>query len=106
MSPRTLRVTSADGVGLVVHDLGREGRPLLLSHATGFHGCVLDPLAAELAPEFHCWSLDYRGHGDSDDPPTDIGDWTRFGDDAVAVAEALDLDDALGFGHSMGGAAL
>ena len=106
MDPGILRVTSADGVGLVVHDLGGEGRPLLLSHATGFHGCVLAPLAGELAAEFHCWSLDYRGHGDSDDPPTDIGDWSRFGDDAVAVAEALDLEGALGFGHSMGGAAL
>jgi pimeloyl-ACP methyl ester carboxylesterase len=106
MSPRTLRVISADGVGLALHDLGGEGRPLLLSHATGFHGCVLAPLAAELAPELRCWSLDYRGHGDSDDPPTDIGDWARFGDDAVAVSEALGLDGALGFGHSMGGAAL
>ena len=106
MDPGILRVTSADGVGLVVHDLGGEGRPLLLSHATGFHGCVLAPLAGELAAEFHSWSLDYRGHGDSDDPPTDIGDWSRFGDDAVAVAEALDLEGALGFGHSMGGAAL
>jgi pimeloyl-ACP methyl ester carboxylesterase len=99
-------VTSADGVGLALHDLGGEGPPILLSHATGFHGCVLAPLAAELATDFHCWSLDYRGHGDSDVPPTDIGDWGRFGDDAVAVAEVLDLHGALGFGHSMGGAAL
>jgi pimeloyl-ACP methyl ester carboxylesterase len=106
MDPGILRVTSADGVGLVVHDLGGGGRPLLLSHATGFHGCVLAPLAGELAGEFHCWSLDYRGHGDSDDPSTDIGDWSRFGDDAVAVADALELEGALGFGHSMGGAAL
>jgi pimeloyl-ACP methyl ester carboxylesterase len=111
MAPSTVRVTSADGVGLALHDLsrvdlGREGRPLLLSHATGFHGYVFGPLADELASDFHCWSLDYRGHGDSDDPPTDIGDWRRFGDDAVAAAEALELDGALGFGHSMGGAAL
>jgi pimeloyl-ACP methyl ester carboxylesterase len=99
-------VTSADGVGLALHDLGGEGPLLLLSHATGFHGCVLAPLAVELGREFHCWSLDYRGHGDSEDPPSDIGEWARFGDDAVAVAEALDLHGALGFGHSMGGAAL
>ena len=106
MAPSTLRLTSADGVGLALHDLGGEGPALLLSHATGFHGYVFAPLAAQLVPEFHCWSLDYRGHGDSEDPPTDIGDWSRFGDDAVAAADALGLQGALGFGHSLGGAAL
>jgi pimeloyl-ACP methyl ester carboxylesterase len=94
------------GVSLAVHDLGGHGPPLLLSHATGFHGCAYAPMATHLHPRFHSWALDYRGHGDSDPPPDDVVDWPVFGDDALAVAEALDLRGALGFGHSMGGATL
>ena len=39
-------------------------------------------------------------------PPTDIGEWDRLGADALAVADALGLQRAIGFGHSMGGTAL
>jgi pimeloyl-ACP methyl ester carboxylesterase len=99
-------VPSADGVRLAVHDLGGDGRPLLLSHATGFHGHVLGPLAAALSPRFHSWAIDHRGHGSSDRPATDIGDWSRFSHDVLAVSEALALEWAMGFGHSMGGTAL
>ena len=103
-----MRIASADGVELGLHDLGGSpGTPaLLLSHATGFHAYVFAPLAAHLAPRFHCWGIDYRGHGESDVPATDIGDWNRFGDDAGAAADALGLVGSLGFGHSMGGTAL
>jgi pimeloyl-ACP methyl ester carboxylesterase len=99
-------VTSTGGISLTVHDLGGEGPPLLLSHATGFHGCAYTPMAAHLRRRFHCWALDYRGHGDSDPPPDDVVAWPVFGDDALAVAEALELRGAMGFGHSMGGATL
>ena len=99
-------MSSADGVQLALHDLGGDGPPLLLSHANGFHGLVLAPLAMHLAARFHCWALDYRGHGESQDPPTDIGDWQGFAADARAAADALSLHGAIGFGHSLGGTAL
>jgi pimeloyl-ACP methyl ester carboxylesterase len=99
-------VSSSGGVRLDVHDLGGDGPALLLSHATGFHGCVYAPMAAVLRGRFHCWAPDYRGHGDSEAPPEDNVEWTVFGDDALAVAEALDLRGAVGFGHSMGGSTL
>ena len=99
-------VTSTDGVQLAVHDLGGDGAPLLVSHATGFHGCAYGPMADHLRSRFHCWALDYRGHGDSGAPPGDVVGWDVFGQDALAVAEALDLRRAMGFGHSMGGATL
>jgi pimeloyl-ACP methyl ester carboxylesterase len=99
-------VSSSGGVSLVVHDLGGRGPALLLSHATGFHGCVYGPMAAVLRERFHCWALDYRGHGDSEAPPEDNVEWNVFGDDALAVAEALHLHGAIGFGHSMGGSTL
>jgi pimeloyl-ACP methyl ester carboxylesterase len=105
---RRVRIASSDGVELALHDLGGppDASPLLLSHATGFHAYVLAPLAEHLASRFHCWGLDYRGHGHSADSPTDIGDWSRFGADASAAARALGLEGAIGFGHSMGGTAL
>ena len=103
-------VDSTDGVRLAVHDLGGDGPPLLLSHTTGFHGHVWAPLAATLATRFHCWSLDYRGHGDSTEPAGGSFHWTGAGADAWATVRAVRGSGAssplFGVGHSMGGAAL
>ena len=62
-----MRVPSTNGVEIKVHDLGGEGPPLVLAHATGFHGRVWEPLAAHLTG-FHLWSIDMRAHGDSTAP--------------------------------------
>jgi pimeloyl-ACP methyl ester carboxylesterase len=99
-------VESSDGVRVPVHDLGGTGPPLLLCHATGFHGLVWGPFAARLAQRFRVWSLDFRGHGDASPPPGHPVDWRGFGDDVLAVVDDLELERAFGFGHSMGGAAL
>src|SRR5215212_8769415 len=99
-------VESSDGVRVAVHDLGGAGPPLLLCHATGFHGLVWGPFAALLAQRFRVWSMDFRGHGDADPPPSLPVDWRGVGDDVLAVVDALGLEHPFGFGHSMGGAAL
>jgi pimeloyl-ACP methyl ester carboxylesterase len=65
---RRVLVTSSDGLHVAVHDLGGDGPPLLLSHATGFNGPVFAPLAHALAGRFHCWAMDHRGHGSSERP--------------------------------------
>ncbi|MFN8022657.1 MAG: alpha/beta hydrolase [Acidimicrobiales bacterium] len=101
-------VASTDGVQLAVHDLGGHGRPLLVSHATGFHGRCYLPMAAALADRFHSVAFDYRGHGDTSRPEGPVV-WDRYGDDAVAMGRAM--REAAGepvpaFGHSMGGACL
>ena len=44
MDGRMHHVDSTDGVVLALHDLGVDGPPLLLCHATGFHGRVWAPL--------------------------------------------------------------
>ena len=46
---------------------GRGGdHPILLvAHATGFHGRAYLPVAEHLAPPFHVFGLDFRGHGDT-----------------------------------------
>jgi pimeloyl-ACP methyl ester carboxylesterase len=103
-----VRVPSSNGVELAVHDLGGEGRPVLLAHATGFHGHVWLPLVGELGPGFHCFALDMRGHGDSTAPDPPDFDWHGFADDVLAAVDALDLAAArpLAVGHSKGAAAL
>lgn len=98
---------SSDHVSVVVHEFGGAGRPLLLSHATGFHGYCYLPIADELSEEFTSYALDYRGHGDTARPSDHEVVWERYGDDALAVARAVAPDGGLvGFGHSMGGACL
>ena len=100
-----MRVPSTDGVELEVHDLGGDGPPLLLAHATGFHGRVWEPLAAGLVG-YHRWSLDMRAHGDSDAPVDRPLEWYGFADDVLSVVDALGLDRPFAVGHSKGAASL
>ena len=103
---------STDGVELAVHDLGGDGPPLLMAHATGFCGPVLAPLAERLAGRFHCWAFDARGHGATRTPEDLDWGWGGFADDVLAVVDGLGLRGAGGgaplyaFGHSSGGAAV
>lgn len=100
------RLFSTDGVTVALHDLGGQGPPLLLCHATGFHGPIWAPVAAELAADAHCWALDFRGHGDSALPASDSLGWHRMADDVRAAAARLKGEALFGVGHSMGGTAL
>jgi pimeloyl-ACP methyl ester carboxylesterase len=97
---------------LAGYDWGGDGPPVLLAHATGFHGRVWAPVASGLvAGGRHVWSFDFRGHGDSDEPSTDDAasySWHAFADDVTAVADHLGVaadPDLLVCGHSKGGAA-
>jgi pimeloyl-ACP methyl ester carboxylesterase len=100
------QVTTTDGVDIAVHDLGGRGRPLVLAHATGLHGLVWQPLAAELIDDFRCFSLDARGHGDSDLPVDLDFAWSGLALDILAVIDGFGLERPLGVGHSSGGAAM
>jgi len=104
-SPEPLMIPSTDGVQVAVHDLGGDGPPLLLAHATGFHGRVWLPVARRLTG-YHSYALDFRGHGDSIVPDGLTYEWDGFGDDVLAVIDALGLDHVLAAGHSKGGASL
>ena len=97
---------STDGVEVPVYDFGGAGPPLLLAHATGFHGHVLEPLARRLGDRFHCYAFDERGHGDARTPKGTEFNWRGFADDALAAVDNLGLEHPFGFGHSAGGAAL
>jgi pimeloyl-ACP methyl ester carboxylesterase len=97
-------VASTDGVRLAVHDLGGDGPPALLCHATGFHARVWQPVADRLP--LRCYALDFRGHGDSELPDDVVIEWRGFAHDVLAVVDALGLDRPVAVGHSKGGAAL
>jgi pimeloyl-ACP methyl ester carboxylesterase len=107
MTGRPARVvTTADGARIVVHDLGGDGPPLLMVHATGMHGRVWSPVAAAVRGHFHCWAPDLRGHGDSGPPPDPPDDWLGFRRDLEAVVADLAIAGAPAVGHSMGGGSL
>lgn len=105
-----MRVMSSDHVSVAVHEFGGAGRPMLLSHATGFHGYCYLPIADRLDGRFRSYAVDLRGHGSTPRAHADgTGpfDWTAYGDDAQAAALAIAPDGGLvGFGHSMGATAL
>jgi pimeloyl-ACP methyl ester carboxylesterase len=96
---------SSSGVAITIHDLGGDGPPLLLCHATGFHGRVWQPVADRL-PDRRCFAPDLRGHGDSPVRPGLSLQWKGFADDVLAVIDTLGLSGVAAAGHSKGGAAL
>lgn len=94
----------ADSTDLAVHDLGGAGPPVVLAHATGFHGLVWGPVARELG-DFRCLAPDLSAHGDSVGDGHDFA-WERFAADILAVVDHYGLARPLGVGHSSGGTAL
>lgn len=105
--PPELRHLNANGLSLAYFEWRAERRgvepTLLLIHATGFHARVWDQVVARLGDR-HVIALELRGHGRSGFAP--FNSWQDFGEDVTAAARVLDLQDAIGVGHSMGAHAL
>jgi pimeloyl-ACP methyl ester carboxylesterase len=78
-----------------------DAPPILLVHATGFHARCWDRTVAALPEGYRVVAPDMRGHGRSSKQGPFL--WSSFGADLQAFCEALDLRDAIGAGHSMGG---
>jgi len=91
----------ANGVEIAAWVWPGGGPPLLFAHATGFHGRAWDAIIRKLRGRRRI-AVEVRGHGRSSKPEPPYL-WHDFGRDIVAVADALDVRDALGVGHSMGG---
>jgi predicted alpha/beta hydrolase len=115
---RAVAIRTDDGVRLVAHRLGpASGEPVLLlpgtfSNASFWLGTRGVGFARFLADRGYCtWSLDPRGHGDSDrQPPGERWSFDQWGrQDAVAAIRTLAAADGRplrAVGHSAGGAAL
>jgi pimeloyl-ACP methyl ester carboxylesterase len=101
-----MQIDSTDGVALELLDLGGEGPPVLIAHATGFCGGAYGPLVRQLADRHHVWALDFRCHGASGRPASGEITWQGMIDDVLAAVAAIDAGPVHGLGHSMGGACL
>lgn len=92
----------ADGCLLNVSVEGRDGGPILmLSHSLGCTLQMWEPQMAALAKLFRVIRYDRRGHGKSGvSGPYSIA---RFGRDALAILDSLNIEKVHWCGLSMGG---
>jgi pimeloyl-ACP methyl ester carboxylesterase len=52
-----------DGEHAALHDLGGDGPALLLTHGNGLNVGMWATVVPHLRATFHCFGLDFRGHG-------------------------------------------
>jgi pimeloyl-ACP methyl ester carboxylesterase len=95
------RTTPVAG-GHISYEVRGGGRPLVFVHGWSCDRTYWRGQMDEFAKRHRVVAIDLGGHGDSN---IDRDDWTMssFGADVTSVIEALDLDDAVLVGHSMGG---
>ena len=92
----------APDVRLEVLDWGGTGRPLVLLAGGGDTAHVFDDFAPKLSSEFHVYGITRRGFGESSFAPITLGA-TSWGDDVLAVLDALKLERPILAGHSIAG---
>ena len=102
-APRLLHI-SVRGLNFAVWEWPGDDPPVLLVHATGFHGRIWDQSIRQLTGR-HAFAIELRGHGRSSKPEPPYH-WKEFGLDVSSIADVLKIDDAIGVGHSTGAHAL
>ncbi|MGE0827233.1 MAG: alpha/beta fold hydrolase [Candidatus Binatia bacterium] len=105
MKPQS-QFVSVDGMNLHVADWGGDGPALLLLHANGFLGHVYRAMITPLLHQYHVFTLDVRGQGDSDTPELSSDHWQKMAHDVEVVIDTLGLRKFYGIGHSGGGVLL
>lgn len=95
--------TASDGARIAFCDEG-EGRPLVLLHGLMAHVGFFER-QRELADGFRVIRVDLRGHGKSRSAPT-LPNVERSAQDVAELVDALELEDAIGVGWSLGAAVL
>lgn len=96
-----------DGECAALHDLGGSGPPLLLTHGNGLNAGMWATVVPHLRRTFHCFGLDFRGHGRSHQAHERIAvDRRWLVAEVRAAVEAIGGAPALAAGHSLGGASL
>jgi len=110
MSDRTRSFTGADGNRLIADEFGDGGRPALLLHGGGQTRHAWDATGVRLAERgLHAWSVDLRGHGDSDWVASGAYDFLDYARDVVALSDTLAGETGqrpIAIGASLGGIAL
>jgi non-heme chloroperoxidase len=103
VAPRPTLIESRDKTRIHFRDWG-AGRPVVFVAPWGLCSDWWDiPVLAFSERGWRCVAFDRRGHGRSDDPCRGY-DFDTLADDIAAVMGALDLQNIVLVGHSMGGA--
>src|SRR5437588_5544043 len=83
-------------------ELDVPGRPMLLLHGVGMDWRVWQAISRRLAPHFHLYLMDMRGHGRSDKPEHGYS-LAHYAADVEEVVDRLELVEAVLVGSSLGG---
>ncbi|MFF0584937.1 alpha/beta fold hydrolase [Streptomyces sp. NPDC003781] len=97
-------VATSDGTDIFYKDWGpRDGQPIVFHHGWPLSGDDWDTqMLYFLSHGYRVIAHDRRGHGRSGQPSTGH-DMDTYAADVAALADALDLRDAVHIGHSTGG---
>lgn len=97
---RVMPVVQANGADLYYETYG-EGPPVLFLHGAWAGLRFFQPQLTDLADAYRTVALDFRGHGRSE--KTDAGHTVpQYARDVAAFVDALDLDDVVIVGWSLG----
>ena len=102
-----LELLDDDGEPAALHDYGGDGPQLLLTHGNGLNAGMWATALPVLQQRFHCWALDFRGHGASRPRQASFSvDRGHFVNEVRAAVHAMGGAPVLAAGHSLGGATL
>jgi non-heme chloroperoxidase len=97
-----MTITVTDGTEIYFKDWG-SGQPIVFSHGWPLTADAWDAQMLFFASRgYRCIAHDRRGHGRSSQP-WNGNDLDTYADDLAALAQALDLRNAIHIGHSTGG---
>ena len=102
MQPES-RFVESNGVNHHYLEWGSPDNPsVVMFHAVGMHSQIWNNAARDLAQDYHVYSFDLRGHGDTEHPE---GGYTfqQIGEDTASVIQTMGLEGSIGIGHSAGG---
>lgn len=93
------------GFTITALDWGGTGPAVVLLHPNGFCAGLYEPVAMALRTRCRPIAIDLLGHGASDAPAEPAQyEFSRLGDDVLAVLDELALASPIGVGGSLGGA--